>query len=252
MKSKVLILLAAALVAASLGGCTGKEDSSAITPPATAPESAASQQEESSESESESESEQEESGKEEESKEGENKDDESKEEESKEESGDESGDEEKSEGESSGDVSVDDILKAIAEAYGDEYPANADMPVEILEAQYGLTSDLYEEAKGQMAAISVNNDVVVVVKAKEGKGGDVEMALDAARKRKVEDTLQYPSNIPKTNAARVVRDGDYVAFLLVGRNNENVQDPLGEAEAQFAKDEVQKAVDAFEGVFRDQ
>lgn len=148
------------------------------------------------------------------------------------------------------DITVEDILLAIETAYGDEYPANSEIPPEVLETEFGLTPDLYENAKGEMPMISVHNDRVVVVEAVPGKGDDVEQALLDARQRKIEDTLQYPVNIPKTNASKVVRNGDFVAFLLIGVASDEVVDDIESDEAkQYAEEQVQKAVNAFNGMF---
>lgn len=146
-------------------------------------------------------------------------------------------------------VSIDRILMAIEAAYGDDYPINSEIPTEVMEAEFGLSSDLYVDAKGEMAMISVQNDRVVVAQAAPGKADDLEAALQAARQRKVDDTLQYPANIPKTNAAKVVRHGDFVAFLLVGVTDDSIDDITSEETRQYYEDQVQKAVDAFNGVF---
>lgn len=147
-----------------------------------------------------------------------------------------------------GHISVDSILDAIAGAYGENYPGNADIPPEVLDAELGLSPDLYTEAKGRMAMISVHNDRVVVARAAEGKADDLENAFNNARQKMIDDSMQYPANIAKTNAAKVVRNGDYVAFLLVGvpRDAGDVTEAEDKA---YAESEVQKAVDAFNGVF---
>lgn len=146
-------------------------------------------------------------------------------------------------------VSVDDILAAIQAAYGDAYPPDGEIPEEILQSEFGLSPEMVEEAKGVMAMVSVNNDRVVVVKAKPGQADAVEQALLDARQVKIDDTMQYPMNIAKTNAAQVVRNGDFVAFLLVGVNKE-FADPEGAEAQQYAEEQVQLAVDAFNGVFQ--
>lgn len=147
------------------------------------------------------------------------------------------------------DVTVDGILAAIRDAYGEEYPPDGEIPPEILGDEFGLTPGLCEEARGEMTMMSAQNDRVVVAKAAPGRADELEEALLDARRRKIEDTLQYPMNIPKTNAAQVVRQGDYVAFLLVGAPLEDI-DASEQERIDHAEREVQKGVDAFNGVFR--
>lgn len=146
------------------------------------------------------------------------------------------------------DVTVDDILNAIKAAYGDNYLPNMEITPELLEAEFGLTPDMYEAVKAEQPMMSTHADRVVIVKAKEGKADDVEAALINARENKINDTLQYPMNLPKINAAKVVRNSNFVCFLLVGSINDNM-DSSAEDAKQFAEDEVAKAVNAFNGLF---
>ncbi|MFT4144087.1 MAG: DUF4358 domain-containing protein [Mobilitalea sp.] len=147
------------------------------------------------------------------------------------------------------DITVDKILEAIKAAYGENYYPNTEITPEFLETEFGLTSDMYEEVKAEQPMISINADRVVVVKAAEGKADEVEAALNEAKDRKIADTLQYPMNVPKTNATKVVRNGDFICFLLVGAVNDS-ENPTEEELKQFAEDEVAKAVDAFNGLFK--
>ena len=62
--------------------------------------------------------------------------------------------------------------------------------------------------------ISVHLDTFVALKAKEGKGGEVEKLLADYRTRFVEDSMQYPMNISKVQASEVVRHGDYVFYRV--------------------------------------
>lgn len=145
-------------------------------------------------------------------------------------------------------VTVDDILTAIKGAYGENYLPNAEIPSELLEAEFGLTPDMYEAVKAEQPMIGAHADRVVVVKAAQGRADDVEAALNTAKENKINDTLQYPMNLPKINATKVVRNGDFVCFLLVGAPNENM-DASEEDAKKFAEDEVQKGVKAFNDLF---
>lgn len=146
-------------------------------------------------------------------------------------------------------VTVAKIMEAIREAYGDKYLPNMEIPSEFLEAEFGLTSDMYEEVMGEQPMIGTHADRVVVVKAAAGKADAVETAFKTTRETKINDTLQYPMNIAKINAAQVVRNGDFVAFLLVGALNED-QEPSEEDAREFAEAEVAKAVEAFNQFFK--
>ena len=146
-------------------------------------------------------------------------------------------------------ITVDDILNAIKAAYGENYLPNMEIDPESLEMEFGLTSDMYEAVKAELPMIGTHADRVVIVKAAEGRVDDVEAALITAKENKVNDTFQYPMNLPKINATKIVRNGDFVCFLMVGAINENM-DATEEQAKQFAEDEVEKGVNAFNDLFK--
>ena len=146
-------------------------------------------------------------------------------------------------------VTVGDILDAIKTAYGEDYLPNMEIPAEMIESEFGLTSDMYEEVKAEQPMIGTHADRVVVVKAQEGKADDVESALLTAKENKIKDTFQYPMNVAKISASKVVRHGDYISFLLVGAINEDM-DANEEEAKEFAEKEVQKGVDAINDLFK--
>ena len=146
-------------------------------------------------------------------------------------------------------ITVDDILNAIKVAYGENYLPNMEIDPESLEMEFGLTSDMYEAVKAELPMIGTHADRVVIVKAAEGMVDDVEAALITAKENKVNDTFQYPMNLPKINATKIVRNGDFVCFLMVGAINENM-DATEEQAKQFAEDEVEKGVNAFNDLFK--
>ena len=144
---------------------------------------------------------------------------------------------------------LEDIFAKIHEAYGEDYLATSPMPVEYIENAYGLSADLYDEARGEMAAIIVHPDEIIIVKAKPGKADEVEKALTATMERKKADTLQYPMNIPKTEASQVFRNDDYVAYVLLGAPMKETG-LVGENDAKnHFEAEVKKGIDAINSFF---
>ena len=89
---------------------------------------------------------------------------------------------------------------------------------------YGISDDMYEEYYGQTPMISANVDALVVVKAAEGKLTDVEDALDTYRESMVQDTFQYPINIPKIQASEIRTFGNYVCFVQLGADMDGMED----------------------------
>ena len=145
-------------------------------------------------------------------------------------------------------VDLNEVMTKIREAYGENYLPNAAIDNQTLQDMFGLDLTLIEEAVAEMPMIGFHPDRVIVIKAVEGKGEDVEAQLTALRTTLVDDSFQYHANIAKTEASQVVRHGDYVAFLLVGAPNDNM-DASEEEQLKFAQEETQKAVDAFNSFF---
>jgi len=147
------------------------------------------------------------------------------------------------------DVELEDIMAKIREAYGENYLPNAAIEEEMLKDMFGLDLELIEDVVAEMPMIGFHPDRVILIEAEDGKGEEVEEQLNTLRTTLVEDSFQYPANIAKTEASQVVRHGDYVAFLLVGAPNDNM-DASEEEQLEFAKAETQKAVDVFNSFFK--
>ena len=145
------------------------------------------------------------------------------------------------------DYSAEDVFNAIKKAYGDDFLPDEDMNEAEYTETYGLNMDDVEEIKAQIAMISFQPDRLLVVKCKEGKGEEVEKTLSAARDSLIENGMWYPMNLPKVEASKVVRSGDYVAYIMLGETGD---DTASEEEAnKFAEEQVQKGVDAFNDLF---
>lgn len=146
------------------------------------------------------------------------------------------------------DVSVEDMIQAVREAYGDEYLPNTEIPQAVLETVYSLDMTAIEEMVGEMPLISEHPDQVIIIKAVDGRADEVEAKLMATRGYIMDGTLEYPSNMAKAKATKVVRHGNYVAFFLIGSIN-NDMGATEEERMDYAEAEVEKAVAAFDSFF---
>ncbi len=145
------------------------------------------------------------------------------------------------------DYTVDEILDAIKEAYGESYLPNMEIDETMLTDTFGIDMSKVEDVAAEMPMIGFHPDRVIVIKAVSGEGEAIEEELNAAKETLINESLQYPANLAKVNATKVIRHGDYVCFLLVG-----APDDVSETEedaAKFAEDEVSKAVDAVNALF---
>jgi len=146
------------------------------------------------------------------------------------------------------DVSISEVHEAVKAAYGDNYvPA---MPFEELQLKeiYGVNTDNVEEFIMEGPMMSAHIDVFAAIKAKEGKGEEVEAELNAYRDILVADTMQYPSNLAKIAASQVIRHGDYVFFVMLGAFNEDMEASEDE-QAKFAQEQTQIGIDAINAFF---
>lgn len=148
----------------------------------------------------------------------------------------------------SADSETGKILAAIRDAYGENFLPDMEFPQEMIADTYGIREDTYDEITVQVPMISAHPDTVIIVKAAAGKGDDVKAALEAHRTYLIEESMQYPMNIAKVNATKVVENGDFYALLLLGRPDER-EDASDAEMAEYAEQQVQIGVDAFNGYF---
>ena len=145
--------------------------------------------------------------------------------------------------------SAQEILDAIKAAYGEDYLPSMEMDDDMVEISFNLDMSLVEEIAAEMPALTFHPDKVAVVKAQSGKGEAVEGALKAAQQEIVANGLFYPSGMYKRDSIQVVRNGDYVAFIMLGAIDKEIDSKTEEEKLEFAKAEVQKGVDAFNSLF---
>ena len=140
------------------------------------------------------------------------------------------------------------VLDAIKTAYGDDYIPS--MPVDeiYLTTVMGLEEGSFTDYAGELPMISAHADMAVIVKAAEGKSEEVKAKLEAYQTYLIEDSLQYPMNLAKVNASKVLENGDFLGFIILGKFDER-EAPSEDEQAAFAEEQVQIGVDAFNNYF---
>lgn len=136
------------------------------------------------------------------------------------------------------------LRDAVVAELGEDYWPNTPIPAEMLEMNYGLTSDMYVDYMGESPMISANVDTLLIVKPAEGQADAVEEALQNYRTSQVEDSLQYPMNVPKVQGSVVERIDDYVCFVLLGADIEAAMEQGDEAAVAYSQKQNQRAIDA--------
>lgn len=148
------------------------------------------------------------------------------------------------------DVDLSEIQKKVQEAYGESYIPSMDFDQQAMNDLFGISEDMYEEYIAQGPMISVHVDTFIAVKAAEGKADAVEEALNVYRDNQVNDSVQYPMNLPKVSASQVVRHGDYVFFVMLGSPEEEAELEGEDAALESAKENNQIAIDIIDGFFK--
>lgn len=140
-----------------------------------------------------------------------------------------------------------DAFNAVVEVYGDSYNAPMDIDIELLEAIYGVNPEHISQFFAKQAMISLHVDQFIGIEATEGNVDAVEAALNDYRDYLVSDSMQYPMNIEKVQASKVLKYDNMVFFVLLGEIYDQAKH--GDVSpVEFVEAEVQKAVDALDSV----
>lgn len=140
------------------------------------------------------------------------------------------------------------LRNAVVEELGEDYWPEMSMPADVLEMQFGLTSDMYTDYMGEMPMMSTKVDTLLIVKAAEGKADAVEEALQNYRTDQIENSFQYPMNVGKVQGSMVEVMGDYICFVQLGGDTMDYEDGGDEAILLHCQTQNQRALD----VIRDQ
>ncbi|MFI3141582.1 MAG: DUF4358 domain-containing protein [Clostridia bacterium] len=135
--------------------------------------------------------------------------------------------------------------QGVVDYFGEFYAATGDVPAENAEALFGLDLSLAAEYIIQMPMISVQNDLFIGIEVTDGNIDAVVAALNAYRENLVSDMMQYPTNLIKSNASRVIVIDNYAFLLVLG----TIDDTLTDDDAQLANitaqmDEVEAIINA--------
>lgn len=162
-------------------------------------------------------------------------------------------------GSSSGDISGSDsndknstlsakgLRDAVAKAYGENYLPDQAMDAEMIESEFGLTKDMYDEVVAEAPLIGFHPDRLVIVKPKKGKESEVKRALEDALLVMKEQQMQYPVNVAKVNAGKVLEKDGYYCFMILGQTDDTSEND--DDAAKFAEKQIDIGVKAFDNYF---
>lgn len=143
------------------------------------------------------------------------------------------------------------IHEAVKTEFGEGYMPNRPIDATNLQERFGVNPDDVLEYVADEPMISVHIDNFIAIEAKEGKVDAVKTALETYQKNLMDDTMQYPANIPKIQSSEVKVVDNYVFFIMLanpmafdeidfeGEDSEKI-------ELDTAKSEVKRATDAID------
>lgn len=114
------------------------------------------------------------------------------------------------------DVSAETLGNAVSDELGDDNWANTELAPELLDDWYGISSEMYEEYYGKIAADSDHADTLIIVKAETERLEDVQNAFDTYREAMLQDPAQNTSNASKIQASVIRTYGNYVCYVQLG------------------------------------
>ena len=112
---------------------------------------------------------------------------------------------------------VQNIYQAVQEAYGTAYGPDMQVQGESYYMQDTLKLDTtwYDHAVVEVPMMTMNVDTFAIIHATEGNVDKVAAAMKAYQDYLINDSFQYPMNMPKVQASLTGAVGDYVYFVVL-------------------------------------
>lgn len=145
-----------------------------------------------------------------------------------------------------GNYSLEDMYEKIKDTYGDRYYPNQQIEADELEKTFGIGEDLYDDFIADRVTGEETPDTLVIIKAKEGKEGEVKQKLEDYRQKLLDDA-NWADSKEKIEASQVYTNGQYVFYVMLGDVDDDTLSGKGLMEA-LGK-EVDKGIDAIRNFF---
>ena len=141
-----------------------------------------------------------------------------------------------------------DIEQKIIDAIGaDNYLCDTDIEESWLQNSYQLDMSKVESYVAKQNAISsVNEDVLIILKTKDGYADQAAEPLNTYFAQVVSYIRQYPFGTAKVLNARLYKVGDYVLYIIAGASYDGED---SEAENKLALSEYAKIDEAVKSIF---
>lgn len=142
-----------------------------------------------------------------------------------------------------------DIYDAVVTAYGENYIPEIPMEKESLITATSIKTEDIDDFIAETTMFNVNTDTFIAIKAVKDKGIEVETALLKYQIWVANESFQYPENIAKAKASKVLRYGDYVFFIMLGASDRD-EEKTDEEALTFAEEQVKIGTDVIDAMFK--
>lgn len=112
------------------------------------------------------------------------------------------------------DPTLNAMVSAVKAHFGDQYNPSFSIGEQQLSELYGINMDAVEDFYAQGPIFTMSVDMMIGLKALPGRVAELETAMLAYQQYLINDSFQYPMNMPIVQASKVHVVGDYV-FLIV-------------------------------------
>lgn len=137
-------------------------------------------------------------------------------------------------------LEIKPIHEAIKEDFGDDYLPDTSLSLEELVELTGVEKDSIDEFIAEVSKDENTVDTFIVINAKRDTSYDAAQKFLRYKEKLDEEALNYPGNIAKIKASKVVRKGDTVFFIMLGKPN-TIEDQESEEALKFYQREVRRA-----------
>lgn len=142
-----------------------------------------------------------------------------------------------------------DVYDAVVAAYGENYIPEVPMEEESLVIATGINAEDISEFIAETPMFNLSSDTFIAIKAVKGKGVDIEKSMFNYQIWVANESFQYPANLAKAKASKVLRHGDYVFFVMLGASNQ-AENPTEEEALNFAEEQIKIGTDAIDAMFK--
>lgn len=120
---------------------------------------------------------------------------------------------------------LDKVKEAVEKAYGENYISNPmEIGAEFLRDLYGIEPDWYDGVIGESPMISTHIDTFIGLHPTAGNEDNIKNALEKYRDYLINDSMQYPMNMPRVNAAEILEEDGNFYFIMLGLVEDETSD----------------------------